>query len=117
MAEQCVFCDVISGKLPSRKAYEDRLFVAFHDRHPKAPVHVLVVPKRHVQSVADLKITPSDQRMLGGMMMLARHVALELGLKDSGYRLVINTGLDAGQAVPHLHVHVLGGRPMEWPPG
>ncbi|GJM45632.1 MAG: histidine triad nucleotide-binding protein [Gemmatimonadota bacterium] len=110
----CVFCDIVEGKIPAKIAHEDHLAVAFHDVSPKAPVHVLVIPREHV---ADLDAaTPSQELLLGHLLLLAREVADREGL-GNGYRVVINRGADGGQTVDHLHLHVLGGRPLSWPPG
>jgi histidine triad (HIT) family protein len=108
----CLFCKIASGAIPVKRLYEDDFVVAFPDIHPQAPVHVLVIPKVHVQSMAH----EPNTAMLGALMSAAAVVARELGL-DNGYRLVLNTGDDGGQTVEHLHVHVLGGRHMTWPPG
>lgn len=108
----CLFCKMVSGEIPVKRLHDDDVAIAFADIHPQAPVHVLVVPKVHVQSVAEA----TDQAMLGGLMAAAASVAKAQGLQN-GFRLVLNTGEDGGQTVGHLHVHVLGGRPMNWPPG
>jgi histidine triad (HIT) family protein len=116
MADQdgaCIFCRIASGEVPAELIYEDHWAVAFRDLNPRAPTHVLVVPRRHVPSVADL--TEDDGEMLAGMFNAIRAVAEQAGL--SGYRVVTNVGADAGQSVFHLHLHLLGGRPMSWPPG
>ena len=113
--DNCVFCGIAAGKIPSQKVFEDDTVIAFRDLSPKAPVHVLIVPKKHIQSVAQFQTDDKD---------IAAHIfvdvvpklAKELGL-DGGFRLVINTGDDGGQTVNHLHVHLLGGRKMTWPPG
>ena len=108
----CLFCKMVSGEIPVTLLHDDDWSIAFADIHPQAPVHVLVVPKVHVKSVAEA----TDQAMLGGLMAAAASVAKAQGL-EHGFRLVLNTGEDGGQTVGHLHVHVLGGRPMNWPPG
>ncbi len=112
---KCVFCEIAGGRIPSRRAYEDEDFFAFHDINPQAPTHVLLVPRRHVESLADL--TADDAPMLGRLAILATTLARELGLEAAGYRLVVNCGEGAGQTVPHLHLHLLGGRALRWPPG
>lgn len=110
----CVFCDIARGKIPSKLIHEDPLAIAFHDIHPRAPVHFLVVPRDHI---ADLDAAASDQKsLLGHLLVLAKEIAERHGLKN-GYRVVINRGADGGQSVDHLHVHVLGGRALSWPPG
>ncbi len=111
----CLFCDIAAGDIPSTCVWEDDEFLAFRDIDPKAPTHVLVIPRRHVASVADLQ---ADEAGLAGRLLLAAaRVAAAEGLADRGFRLVINTGDEGGQTVDHLHVHVLGGRGMRWPPG
>ena len=113
--EDCLFCKIASGEIGSKKAYEDDRVLAFYDISPAAPVHILIIPKQHIQSAYDLK--ESDGALLGHMFEIAAQLAKELGIADSGYRLVTNVGADAGQSVPHLHLHLLGGRDMTWPPG
>jgi len=112
---QCVFCRIVSGELPATFLYEDDGGVAFPDLHPAAPTHVLVVPRRHVASLAD--DTADDQELLGRLLLAAAEVARRLGIAATGYRIVINTGPQAGQLVPHLHLHLLAGRELGWPPG
>ncbi len=110
----CIFCEIAAGRIPARFAHEDERVAAFHDASPQAPVHVLVVPRAHI---ADLDAAlPRDAGLLGRLLLVAKKVAAEAGLAN-GYRVVINRGADGGQTVHHLHVHVLGGRAMEWPPG
>lgn len=111
----CLFCKIAAGEIPSKKAYEDEDVLAFYDINPQAPVHVLVIPKKHIESVD--AITESDTALLGKMFSAVRTVAKELGLSENGYRVVSNIGAFGQQSVPHLHLHVLGGRQMEWPPG
>ena len=111
----CLFCKIAAGEIPSRKAYEDDTVLAFYDIDPKAPVHVLVIPKKHIESVNTL--TRADDALLGHMFEVARQLAAELGVAENGYRMVTNIGADGGQSVPHLHLHLLGGRSLEWPPG
>ena len=110
-----LFEKIIARQIPADIVYEDDLVVAFRDIKPHAPVHVLIVPKKPVVRLADAKA--EDEKMLGHLMLKAAEVAGKLGLKTSGYRLVINNGPDAGESVPHLHCHILGGRAMAWPPG
>jgi histidine triad (HIT) family protein len=110
----CLFCKIVAGEIPSKKVFEDELTYAFRDIHPQAPTHILVVPRKHIGSLAE---TQSDHRdMLGHLHLVAAQIANSEGLKN-GYRTVINTGPDGGQTVDHLHVHLLGGRSMVWPPG
>jgi histidine triad (HIT) family protein len=112
----CLFCRLVAGEIPARIVKRTEDAVAFHDIDPKAPVHVLVIPARHVRAVRDVK-GREGEAMLGRLLAFAAEVATELGLDAGGYRIVTNTGPDAGQSVDHLHFHVLGGRRMTWPPG
>lgn len=109
---ECVFCKIVRGELPSRTVYEDDEVVAFHDVRPQAPTHVLVVPKRHVASIRE-----ADDALLGTLFARVRDLAKELETEGRGFRLVVNTGPEGGQTVPHLHVHILAGRSFSWPPG
>jgi len=111
----CLFCSVVEKKIPADVVYEDEHTLAFRDIRPVAPHHVLVIPKKHINAVHDL--TEADVGTIGQVMLAARKVAHQLGLEEGGYRLVINDGDDAGQTVHHIHVHVLGGRALSWPPG
>jgi len=111
----CVFCAIAAGRIPSRRVHEDEEFFAFHDIHPQAPTHVLVIPRRHIGSLAEL--TDADAPLMGRLAALAARIARELGLEAGGYRWVVNCGEGAGQTVPHLHLHLLGGRTFGWPPG
>jgi histidine triad (HIT) family protein len=111
----CIFCAIASGQVPCRKVYDDTDFLAFHDVEPQAPTHVLIIPKQHLPSLAEL--TPADGAIMGRLTVLASQIASQLGLDEKGYRWVINCGPDACQTVPHVHLHLLGGRPMGWPPG
>jgi histidine triad (HIT) family protein len=111
----CLFCEIADGRRPARLAHNGERIVAFHDIEPQAPVHVLVVPRRHVTSLVDLE--PGDDSLAGEMVRTARDLARELGLAERGFRLVFNCGEDAGYSVYHIHLHLLGGRPLGWPPG
>jgi len=111
----CLFCKIVAREIPAKLAYEDEHTVAFHDVRPMAPTHVLVIPRRHIVGVADAK--PEDALTLGQVLLAGRAVAEKTGLVESGYRLVLNNGVNAGQSVFHLHLHVLGGRVLAWPPG
>ena len=111
---ETVFSRIIRREVPARIEHEDDLCLAFHDVAPQAPVHVLVIPRRPIPSLADT--TAADTPLLGHLVGVATGLARTLGLED-GYRLVVNCGRDGGQTVPHLHVHLLGGRPLGWPPG
>jgi histidine triad (HIT) family protein len=109
-----IFGRIIRREIPARIEHEDDLCLAFHDVAPQAPVHVLVIPKQPIPSLA--AATPGDAPVLGHLVLVATQLAVKLGL-DGGYRLVVNCGRDGGQSVDHLHVHLLGGRPLGWPPG
>ncbi|HEY0790545.1 MAG TPA: histidine triad nucleotide-binding protein [Chthoniobacterales bacterium] len=110
-----LFERLIARELPATVAYEDEEFFAFHDLHPQAPVHVLIVPKRAIARIG--QATEEDAGLLGRLLLTAQRLAGTLGVADSGYRLVLNNGRHAGESVPHLHLHLLGGRPLAWPPG
>jgi len=110
-----VFSRIVKGEIPARIVYDDERVLAFHDVSPKAPTHVLVIPKREIPRLSNA--TEADEALLGHLLLVARKVARELGLDEKGYRVVINTGEDGGQSVEHLHLHVLGGRALAWPPG
>ena len=109
----CLFCRIVSGEAPATIVHRNADIVAFRDIHPQAPTHILVIPAKHVESVAHLE--PGDADLMGRLITTAKDIAAQEGL--AGYRLVINTGREAGQSVFHLHVHLLGGRSMHWPPG
>ncbi len=110
--EDCIFCKIIRGEIPSNKVYEDERVLAFRDIEPQAPVHVLLVPKQHFTSIMDV-----DADTFGYMQGIVKKLANELGIAEKGFRVVINTGEDGQQSVKHLHFHILGGRSMQWPPG
>ena len=110
MSADCIFCRIVAGQIPSKKAYEDEDLIAFHDIHPWAPVHVLVIPKQHIATLADVQ--PEHEPLLGRMLMLAPRLMRELGVSN-GFRTLINTGQDGLQEVYHLHMHVIGG-PRPW---
>ena len=116
MTTDCLFCRIASGAIPADIVYQDDDVVAFRDIDPQAPHHVLVVPRQHIEAVRDATGSEGEQ-LVGRLMAAAAGIATELGLDEAGYRLVANTGVDGGQSVFHLHVHILGGRPMKWPPG
>lgn len=111
----CIFCRVVAGTIPAKMVAQDDRAAAFHDINPQAPTHILIIPKRHIASVA--VATPEDEADLGHLFTLARQIAHDQGLDEAGYRLVVNTGAAAGQTVFHIHVHLLGGRVLTWPPG
>lgn len=114
MADKTIFKRIIDRDIPADIVYEDELCLAFRDISPKAPAHVLLIPKKEILAVSDL--TAEDQQLAGHLLLVAGKVAQQLEL-NNGYRLVVNCGPDAGQAVNHLHIHILGGRPLGWPPG
>lgn len=111
----CLFCGIAKKEIPSRTVYEDEHCLAFEDINPQAPVHILIIPKRHVDSLA--QITEADGELVARLLQTLNRVAKEKGLLKAGYRTVINTGDNGGQTVYHLHAHLLGGRFMTWPPG
>lgn len=108
----CLFCEIAAGRIPSKKAYEDESVVAFYDIAPQAPVHILVIPRRHIESAQAL--TEADDALLGHLFAVARKLADETGVAKTGYRLITNVGADAGQSVPHLHLHLIGGKTLSW---
>ncbi len=110
-----LFEKIIARELPAKIVYEDEQVLAFHDIRPQAPTHVLMIPKKPIPRIAEAG--PDDQQVLGYLLLKAAEVARKLGLTETGYRLVFNNGSDAGEAVPHLHCHILGGRRLGWPPG
>jgi histidine triad (HIT) family protein len=110
-----LFQKIIDREIPAKPVHEDDLCIAIHDINPQAPVHVLVIPKKLIPRVG--LATPADQSLLGHLLLTAAALAKKLGVAESGYRLVINNGPDGGESVPHLHVHLLGQRPLAWPPG
>jgi histidine triad (HIT) family protein len=113
MTETCLFCRIVRKEIPAAVVWEDATALAFRDIDPKASTHVLVIPKQHIASLNEA----TDPAVLGHLVLAAREIAAEEGIADGGYRIVLNTGRDAGQTVFHLHVHLLGGRHMTWPPG
>ena len=113
--DNCLFCRIARGEIPAKVAYQDDDVVAFHDIDPKAPVHVLIIPRTHIGSINDLDGTQAAT--MGKLHVAARDLARGLGISEGGYRLVINTGPDAQQSVQHIHLHLLGGRHFTWPPG
>ena len=113
MTDSCLFCRIVRGEIPAKIVRQDEHTVAFRDIDPKAPTHIIVIPKRHVASLNEA----TDAPLLGRLLLAAREIAEGEGLAQSGYRTVINTGADAGQSVHHVHLHVIGGRAMAWPPG
>ncbi|MBS7325589.1 MAG: histidine triad nucleotide-binding protein [Thiopseudomonas sp.] len=110
----CLFCKIVAGDIPAKKIYEDDLVVAFHDIAPQAPVHFLVIPKKHIRTLNDL--TEADRELAGHILFVAQKLALELGC-EAGFRVAMNCNELGGQTVYHIHLHVLGQRPLAWPPG
>lgn len=111
----CLFCKILDGEIPCDKVFENDHVIAFRDVNPQAPTHVLVIPRKHISTVNDL--TEDDKNIVGEMMLAAQQVAKQDGIEEDGYRLVMNCNEGAGQTVFHIHLHVLGGRGMSWPPG
>lgn len=111
----CIFCKIANKEIPSNIVFEDDDVIAFNDLNPEAPVHVLVIPKKHIASLSDAK--PEDQQLLGKLMLTIQKIAAEQGIAENGYRVVTNCGEQGGQTVMHLHFHLLGGREMLWPAG
>jgi histidine triad (HIT) family protein len=111
----CIFCKIIEKKIPSKTVYEDDLVTAFEDVNPQAPVHLLVVPKKHIPEIHSM--TEVDRDLIGHLFLTAKKIADDVGLDSKGYRLVINNGVGAGQTVFHIHLHILSGRRFSWPPG
>jgi histidine triad (HIT) family protein len=110
----CLFCRIIRGEIPSKKVYEDDHTYAFEDIQPQAPTHVLIVPKKHLRGLKEAQ--PDDAELLGHCQLVAAQIARERGIEDA-YRTILNVGPGAGQSVFHMHLHLIGGRPMKWPPG
>ncbi len=111
----CIFCNIVTGKIPTEAIAEGPDWLAFHDIQPQAPTHILLIPKRHIASLAELE--ESDSELVGRLVWSATEIARDLSLAESGYRLVWNIGPNGGQAVDHIHLHLLGGRALSWPPG
>jgi histidine triad (HIT) family protein len=111
----CLFCKIVTREVPAKVLFEDEHILAFADIRPVAPAHALVIPKRHIESLNEAE--SGDAELLGKVMLAARKAAEHLKIEQGGWRLVVNNGADAGQSVSHVHAHVLGGRPMAWPPG
>jgi histidine triad (HIT) family protein len=115
MAIDCLFCRIVAGEIPSSHVYDDDLILAFRDIAPRAPTHILLIPKRHIASA--LELTEGDALVVGRIFSVAADLARSEGIAEGGYRLISNVGLWGGQSVDHLHVHLMGGRPFQWPPG
>lgn len=112
--QECIFCKIVNGEIPSNILFENEKVIAFADINPVAPVHILIIPKQHISSLNE--VAKTDEKTLGQMMLVAKQLAKEADL-DDGYRLVLNTGDEGGQTVQHVHLHLIGGRSMQWPPG
>jgi histidine triad (HIT) family protein len=113
--KDCIFCKIVAGELPSEKVLETDEVLAFKDIRPQAPVHVLLIPKKHIRSAHHIQ--PEDAEVVGKIHLAAQRVADQLGISENGYRLVTNVGLHGQQTVHHLHYHLIGGRQLQWPPG
>lgn len=115
MAEDSLFLKIAREEIPAKIAYKDENYIAFHDINPQAPVHILIVPMKLIETTNDIE--EDDAALVGGMFVVAKELAREHGLAEDGYRLVFNCNKDGGQTVPHIHMHLLGGRALQWPPG
>jgi histidine triad (HIT) family protein len=115
MEEDCIFCKIIAGEIPADIVLENRDVVVFRDLTPQAPVHLLAIPRKHIPTINDLQT--ADAQQLGNLFLAAKEAAAQEGVAEDGYRTVMNCGAGAGQSVFHLHLHILGGRPLSWPPG
>lgn len=111
----CIFCKIIKKEIPAEIIYEDEAIIAFNDKHPRAPIHQLIVPKKHITTFNDL--SDSDTTLMGKLLQIVRHLAKKSDIDQSGYRVVINCNENGGQEIFHLHIHLLGGRALVWPPG
>ena len=111
----CLFCKILDGEIPCDRVYENDQVIAFRDVNPQAPTHILVIPRKHISTINDL--TADDKDIVGDMVLAAQTIAKQEGIEESGYRLVMNCNEGAGQTVFHIHLHILGGRNMNWPPG
>ena len=111
----CLFCGIVQGKVPAKVIYKDDDILAFHDISPKAPIHILIIPTKHIATLDDVE--QDDILIVGKILFRAKEIASQLGISERGYRLVLNCHVDGGQSVYHIHCHLLGGRKMAWPPG
>ena len=114
-SSDCLFCKILAGDVPAELAYESNEAIAFHDINPQAPSHLLIIPRQHIETINDLG--PGDAALVGNLFLVAQQVAKDEGIAENGYRVVMNCNADAGQTVFHLHLHILGGRRLDWPPG
>lgn len=113
--QECIFCKIIKGEIPSEKVYEDDMVISFKDIEPAAPLHVLIIPKKHISNLNE--ITEEDSKIISHIYIVAKQIAKDLGVDKTGYRVVTNCGDNGGQTVNHIHFHLLGGRSLQWPPG
>lgn len=113
--ENCIFCKIVNKELDSKIVYEDDISIAIRDLNPQAPVHILVIPKKHIRSLVESE--ENDNNLLGHLLNVAKNIADNMNLSQKGFRIVLNSGLESGQSVWHIHFHLLGGRKMSWPPG
>ena len=113
--DDCLFCKIINGEITAKKVYENEHIIAFNDIDPKAPIHILVIPKKHIRSINELN--SSDINLAGEIILAAKKIAKDQGIDSKGFRVVFNTNDDGGQTVYHIHMHIMGGRQMQWPPG
>lgn len=113
--DNCVFCKIVKGEIPSNKVYEDDKILSFKDLNPEAPVHVLIIPKKHISSLSE--VNDEDAEIIAHIFKTVPKLVKELGIDEGGYRIISNCGEDGGQSVPHVHFHLLGGRSLNWPPG
>ncbi len=113
--DNCLFCKIINGEIIAKKVYENEHIIAFNDIDPKAPIHILVIPKKHIRSINELN--SSDINLAGEIILAAKKIAKDQGVDSKGFRVVFNTNDDGGQTVYHIHMHIMGGRQMQWPPG
>ena len=111
----CIFCKIAAKEIPAKIAYEDATLFAFHDINPQAPVHIQIIPRKHIARISELSAESAS--LMGMLVLAANRLAKEFSISEEGYRLVVNCNAGAGQSVYHLHLHLLGGRPMRWPPG
>lgn len=111
----CIFCKIVNAEIPATIIYQDEQVIAFDDIYPKAPQHKLIIPRRHIATVNDL--TPEDGELVGHMTLTAKNIAKQLGIADSGYRIVLNCNQEGGQEIYHIHLHLIGGKQLSWPPG
>jgi len=111
----CIFCDIVAGKIKGEIIYSDQEVAAFRDINPQAPVHILIVTRKHISTTNELE--PADSQLIGKLVLAAKSIAQKEGISERGYRMVLNCNAEAGQSVFHIHLHLLGGRAMKWPPG